>query len=216
MQSIVYLHFVEISILNPMILCNRISTPFPQPHSQIQGQRSLLTLNRRLQLLPVATQGWLILAFHNIFGHISYLYLLVLLDMFMPLWYMNNFFQQQLEPYFGHLLSRFITCTYATGRLNMSAWSAFNKCFNFEVIISSPYIHVYCSPFLNIGLMSNDSNDKGIVDYEVSGEVVFFLCVYSSLFYMIQVAWWSRILCNLGFTAYRDWEKQLKAGMLRV
>lgn len=59
----------------------------------------------------------------------------------------------------------------------MSAWSAFNKCFNFEVIISSPYIHVYCSPFLNIGLMNNDSNDKGIVDYEVSGEVGFFLCV---------------------------------------
>jgi hypothetical protein len=82
---------VEISILNPMTLCNRISTPFPQPHSQIQGQRSLLTLNRRLQLLPVATQGWLILAFHNIFGHISYLYLLVLLDMFMPLWYMTIF-----------------------------------------------------------------------------------------------------------------------------
>lgn len=26
------------------------------------------------------------------------------------------------------------------------------------------------SPFLNIGLMNNDSNDKGIVDYEVSGE----------------------------------------------
>jgi len=66
----------------------------------------------------------------------------------------------------------------------MSVLSAVNKCSNFEVIISTPTSPPVCScsSFLNIGLMSNDSNDKGLSDYEVSGEVVFFSrCVPSSL-----------------------------------
>jgi hypothetical protein len=64
--------------------------------------------------------------------------------------------------------------------------------------------------------MSNDNNDKGLSDYEVSGEVSVFFPACSSLFFIIQLVSWSRILCNLVFTAYRDWEKQLKAEMLRV
>ena len=66
--------------------------------------------------------------------------------------------------------------------------------------------------------MSNDSNDKGLSDYEVSGEVsvFFFPHAVPSLFFIIQLVSWSRILCNLVFTAYRDWEKQLKVEMLRV